>query len=66
MVPSPQRKVSWIWLSMYSATITVSQSSLGGIAAADSLRIVVTVTPPTGSSVVLEGWRTRYAPRTGM
>ena len=48
----------------YSASVTVAQSSLGGIAASESLLITVTVTPPSGSQVVLQGYRTRYAPRT--
>ena len=51
-------------LANYSASITVTQTALGGIAATESLRIVVTVTPPSGDNVVLEGYRTRYAPRT--
>ena len=48
----------------YTASVTVTQAGLGGIAAADALLIKVTVTPPSGSQVILEGYRTRYAPRT--
>jgi MSHA pilin protein MshD len=52
-------------LEGYTATITVSQAGLGGIAPADALLIKVTVQPPSGGGqVVLEGYRTRYAPRT--
>lgn len=51
-------------LSGYSASIAVAQSSLGGIGAADSLLITVTVTAPDGSTLSLDGYRTRYAPRT--
>ena len=57
-----------IGLGAYSATIAVTQSGLatGGdaIAAADALRISITVTGPGGVSTTLEGYRTRYAPRT--
>lgn len=51
-------------LSGYSATVTVAQQSVGGIAAAESLLITVSVTGPNGTPVVVEGVRTRYAPRT--
>jgi MSHA pilin protein MshD len=46
----------------YSATVNVATSSLGGIAAASSLLITVTVTASTGGSLALSGYRTRYAP----
>lgn len=48
----------------YNVSVAVSQVSLGGIPAADSLQITVTVNGPNGAQVVLEGYRTRYAPRT--
>jgi len=51
-------------LSSYNASVTITQVSLGGIAAADSLRIAVTVTGPANTTVTLEGFRTRYAPRS--
>lgn len=51
-------------LASYNASVTVTQVSLGGIAAADSLRIAVTVTGPSNTTVTLEGFRTRYAPRS--
>ncbi len=49
-------------LGAYSATIAVAGSALGGIAAAESLLITVTVTGPGSDSLVLQGYRTRYAP----
>lgn len=51
-------------LSGYSATVNVAQQSIGGIAAAESLLITVSVTGPNVTPVVVEGIRTRYAPRT--
>jgi len=51
-------------LSGYSATVAVAQQSVGGIAAAESLLITVSVTGPDGMPVVVDGVRTRYAPRT--
>jgi len=51
-------------LSGYSATVAVAQQSAGGIAAAESLLITVSVTGPDGMPVVVDGVRTRYAPRT--
>lgn len=49
-------------LGAYSATIAVAGSALGGIAAAESLLITVAVNGPGSDSLVLEGYRTRYAP----
>ncbi len=49
-------------LGPYSANIDVTGSALGGIAAAESLLITVTVTGPGSKSLVLQGYRTRYAP----
>jgi len=51
-------------LSGYSATVAVAQQSVGGIAAAESLLITVSVTGPDGMPVAVDGVRTRYAPRT--
>jgi MSHA pilin protein MshD len=55
-------------LSAYSASVTVAQAGLGAggdaIAAADALRISITVTGPGGVTTTLEGYRTRYAPNT--
>ncbi len=48
----------------YSAAVAVTQDALNGIAAADSLRISVTVSHTSGESIVLEGYRTRYSPNT--
>jgi MSHA pilin protein MshD len=49
-------------LAAYTASVTVAQQALGGIAAANSLLITVTVTGPANTTVVLQGLRTRYAP----
>jgi MSHA pilin protein MshD len=56
-------------LGNYSASVAVTQAGLGSapdaITATDALRISVTATyVPTGASVTLEGYRTRYAPNT--
>ncbi|MBL8482314.1 MAG: prepilin-type N-terminal cleavage/methylation domain-containing protein [Rhodocyclaceae bacterium] len=51
-------------LAAYSAQISVQPATLNSIAAASgaALRITVSVSGPGGTQVVLEGWRTRYAP----
>lgn len=51
-------------LSGYSVSVSVAASALGSIGAAsgDALRITVTVTGPNGTSVSLDGYRTRHAP----
>jgi MSHA pilin protein MshD len=51
-------------LSGYSANITVAQAALGVVPASESLHITVTVTGPDGLPIVLDGYRTRYAPRS--
>ena len=51
-------------LDGYSASVTVAPAALGTIAAADALQITVTVTGPDGVPIVVDGMRTRYAPRT--
>ena len=53
-------------LSGYRATVSVAAIDFGGIteASGDALQITVTVTGPDGVGVVVEGVRTRYAPRT--
>ena len=50
-------------LSSYTASVTVAAQALGGIAASESLLITVTVThPQLNPSIVLNGYRVRYAP----
>ena len=51
-------------LAAYSASVSVAAAALGSIAAGsgDALRITVTVTGPGGTSVTLDGYRTRHAP----
>lgn len=55
-------------LSGYSATVAVTLSALGSMAAAsgDALRITVTVTSPNGSTLQLDGYRTRHAPNASL
>lgn len=50
-------------LGAYNATIAVSQQALGGIVPPEAVLLIrVTVTGPAGVTVVLDGYRTRYAP----
>jgi MSHA pilin protein MshD len=56
-------------LGAYSAAIAVTQVNLGPagvdqITSPEALNITVTVTGPSGVSITLEGYRTRYAPNT--
>ena len=55
-------------LGAYSASVNVAAAALGTIAAAsgDALRITVTVTGPAGTSVTLDGYRTRHAPNASL
>ncbi|WP_217182907.1 hypothetical protein [Methylobacter tundripaludum] len=47
----------------YTAAVAVVNKAINGITAANSLSITVTVTGPLNTTVVLEGYRTRYTPR---
>jgi len=51
-------------LELYSATVSVANQALAPVPASESLLITVTVTGPPGSNttVVLDGYRVRYAP----
>jgi MSHA pilin protein MshD len=49
-------------LDTYSASVTVANLALGAVPASDSLLITVSVTGPASTTVVLHGYRTRYAP----
>jgi MSHA pilin protein MshD len=55
-------------LAGYSASVAVAATALGSITAGsgDALRITVTVTAPGGSTVVLDGVRTRSAPNAAL
>lgn len=53
-----------VGLDSYTASVTLAESVLGGIAAIDSLLITVTVTGPNSEPIVLQGYRTRFSPRT--
>lgn len=48
----------------YTAAVSIAQAGLGGIAASEALRITLTVTGPNNTSITLDGFRTRFAPRT--
>jgi MSHA pilin protein MshD len=50
-------------LSAYNVQVSVAATTLGTIASTDALLITVTVTGPFNTSVTLQGYRTRYAPR---
>jgi MSHA pilin protein MshD len=49
-------------LEAYTATVAVANQALGAVPASDSLLITVTVTGPANTTVVLHGYRVRYAP----
>jgi len=51
-------------LGAYSAAIAIAAVALGTVPASDSLQITVTVTGPGNNSLVLQGYRTRYAPNS--
>jgi MSHA pilin protein MshD len=64
-LPSPIASVSGSSFAPagYSATVAVTQNSLNGIAATESLLIAVTVSRGA-DSLVLEGYRTRHSPNS--
>ena len=49
-------------LAGYSANIAVTAAALSTVAAGEALRIVVSVTAPSGEVFALEGFRTRHSP----
>lgn len=49
-------------LAAYSATISVANSAIGTVPADQSLLVTVSVTGPGSETLVLQGYRTRYAP----
>ncbi len=55
-------------LGGYSASVSVAAAALGSIGAAsgDALRITVTVTAPGGSTISLDGYRSRHAPNAAL
>lgn len=50
-------------LGDYNAAASVVSAPLPGVAAAEALLITVTVTGPFNVTVVIDGYRTRHAPR---
>jgi len=48
----------------YTASIAVANTALVSVPATESLLITVTVTGPDNVAVVLQGYRTRYSPRS--
>lgn len=71
--PAPGNRISAVdgtvltGLGGYAARVAVAPAALGAttanpIAAAESVRITVTVTAPDNNNYSLEGYRTRYAP----
>lgn len=53
-------------LGGYAASVAVTAAALDAITAGsgDALKITVTITGPDSSTLVLQGWRTRYAPQS--
>jgi MSHA pilin protein MshD len=49
-------------LGAYSASVAIANQALGAVPSADGLLITVTVTGPSSTTVVLHGYRVRYAP----
>jgi MSHA pilin protein MshD len=49
-------------LASYTASVAVATQALGAVPASDSLVITVTVIGPANTTVVLQGYRVRYAP----
>lgn len=49
-------------LDSYTAAVSVAPQALGGVPASDSLLITVTVSGPGDTTVVLHGYRLRFAP----
>lgn len=47
-------------LENYDVAVTVTNTSLNGIGAANSMEITVTVSPPGGINISLSGFRTKY------
>jgi len=53
-------------LAAYNVSVSVAQAAapISGVPAADILLVTVTVTPPVGAPIHLEGVRMQYAPQT--
>ena len=55
-----QTSASVAGLYTYTVRVSVTNSALGAVPAAQSRLITVTVTPPNGAAVVLSAYRTSY------
>ena len=51
-----------VGLEAYTATVAVANQALGAVPASDALLVTVTVAGPANTTVVLHGYRVRYAP----
>lgn len=52
-------------LAGYNVQVSIASAGvISGVPAAETLRVTVTVTPPSGPAVQLDGVRIRYAPNT--
>ena len=51
-------------LSAYNASIVIRRAAFNGMAASDALHITVSVTAPNGEQIQIDGYRTRYSPRS--
>lgn len=47
----------------YAASVSIAQAGLAGIPSTEALQIKLTVTGPNNTSITLDGFRTRFAPR---
>lgn len=47
-------------LASYTVSVSVTPNALGAVPSTESQLVTVTVTAPTGASVVLSGYRTKY------
>jgi MSHA pilin protein MshD len=47
-------------LANYTVTVNITNAALGGLPAADGLRVDVTVSHPAINDILLSGFRTRY------
>jgi MSHA pilin protein MshD len=66
---SPVTNILGTLIPGYTASVTITQVGAGAIPLSDAtaaLQINVRVTGPSGTDISLTGYRTRYAPNTGL